>query len=66
MAAFADIATTPTGTVTITGLESGDTVTLYKIKKECYLLGALVYAGVQHTLKGRVACLVAKSCLTQW
>ena len=31
VAAFADIATTPTGTVTITGLESGDTVTLYKI-----------------------------------
>lgn len=40
-------------------------MTLYKIKQECYLLGALVNAGAQHTLKGKLACLVAESCLTQ-
>ena len=40
-------------------------MTLYKIKQECYLLGALDNAGAQHTLKGRLACLVAESCLTQ-
>ena len=40
-------------------------MTLYKIKQECYLLGALVNAGAQHTLKGRLVCLVAESCLTQ-